>query len=53
MKVEAIKKMKENENYSLLLDEATDESNRSELSLIARIVESGEVHNLFLSLLEL
>ena len=45
--------MKEHENYTLLLDEATDESNRSELSLIARIVESGEVHNLFLSLLEL
>ena len=42
--------MKEHENYTLLLDEATDESNRSELSLIARVVESGEVHNLFLSL---
>ena len=53
MKVEAIKKMKEHENYTLLLDEATDESNRSELSLIVRIVESGEVHNLVLSLLEL
>ena len=45
--------MKEHENYTLLLDEATDESNRSELSLIVRIVESGEVHNLVLSLLEL
>ena len=45
--------MKEHENYTLLLDEATDESNRSELSLIARVVESGEVHNLFLSLFEL
>ena len=53
MKDETIKKMKEHENYTLLLDEATDESNRSELSLIARAVESGEVHNLFLSLLEL
>ena len=53
MKDETIKKMKEHENYTLLLDEATDESNRSELSLIARVVESGEVHNLFLSLLEL
>ena len=30
-----------------------EESNRSELSLIAHVVESGEVHNLFLSLLEL
>ena len=45
--------MKEHENYTLLLDEATDESNRSELSLIVRIVESCEVHNLVLSLLEL
>ena len=39
MKDETIKKMKEHENYTLLLDEA--------------IVESGEVHNLFLCLLEL
>ena len=53
MKDETIKKMKEHENYTLLLDEATGESNRSELSLIACVVESGEVHNLFLSLLEL
>ena len=36
-----------------LLNEATDESNRSELSLIARVVGSGEIQNLFLSLLEL
>ena len=49
MKDETIKKMKEHKNYTLLLEE----SNRSELSLIARVVESGEVHNLFLSLLEL
>ena len=53
MKDETIKKMKEHENYTLLLDEATDESNRSELALIARVVESGEAHNPFLSLLEL
>ena len=45
--------MKEHENYTLLLDEAIDESNRSELSIIVRIVESDEVHNLVLSLLEL
>ena len=45
--------MKEHENYTLLLDEATDESNRSELFLIARILESGEVYNLFLSLLQM
>ena len=53
MKDETIKKMKEHENYTLLLDEAADESNRSKLSLIAHVVEFGEVHNLFLSLLEL
>ena len=52
MKDETIKKMKEHENYTLL-DEATDESNRSELSLIPRAVESGKVHNHFLSLLKL
>ena len=53
MKDETIKKMKEHKNYTLLLDEAADESNRSKISLIAHVVESGEVHNLFLSLLEL
>ena len=53
MKDETIRKMKEHENYTLLLDEATDESNTSKLSLIARVLESDEVHNLFLRLLEL
>ena len=53
MKDETIKKVKEHENYTLLLDGATDESLLSKLSLIACVVESGEVHNLFLSLLEL
>ena len=53
MKDETIKKMKEHENYALLLDEATYESNGSEISLIAHVVEAGEVHNPFPSLLEL
>ena len=53
IKDETIKKMKEHENYTLLSDEATDESNRSELFLIACVVDSGEVHNRFQSLLEL
>ena len=53
MKDEIIKKTKEHGNYTLLLDEVTDESNRSKLSLTAHFVESGEVHNLFLSLFEL
>ena len=47
MKDETTKKMKEHENYTLLLDEATDESYRFKLSFTARIVESGEIHNLF------
>ena len=53
MKDETIKKVIEHENYTLLLDGATDESILSKLSLIACVVESGEVHNLFLSLLQL
>ena len=53
MKDETTKKMKEHENYTLLLDEAIDESNRSKLFLIARVVESAEVHSYFLCLLEL
>ena len=42
MKDETIKKMKEHENYTLLLDEAIDESNRFELSLIACVAEAGK-----------
>ena len=53
MKDETTKKMKEHENYTLLLHEAIDESNRSKLFLIAHVVESAEVHSYFLSLLEL
>ena len=37
----------------LLLDEAADESNRFELSLIAHVAENEKIKNHFLSLLEL
>ena len=41
-------------DYTLLLDESTDNANRSELSLIVRIVdEDGRIHNQFLSLIQL
>ena len=35
---------------TIMLDESTDESNRSELSLIARIVNNGSIENHFLDL---
>ena len=53
MKKQTVKEISKQEHYTLLLDEATDESNRSELSLIARVVENEEIKNHFLSLLEL
>ena len=40
-------------DFTLLLDESTDESNRSELSLFARIVKNGKAVNHFLDLLHL
>ena len=42
MKKQTVKEISKQEHYTLLLDEATDESNRSELSLIARVVETGK-----------
>ena len=47
MKQETLEKMKTFNDFTLLLDEATDESNRAELSLIARVIEDGEVQNKF------
>ena len=37
-------------DFTLLLDESTDEANRSELALIARLVDEKEVKNAFLDL---
>ena len=42
MKKQTVKEISKQEHYTLLLHEATDESNRSELSLIARVVEMGK-----------
>ena len=54
MEKETLEKIRQAENYTLLLDESTDNANRSELSLIARIVdENGCIQNHFLSLIQL
>ena len=37
----------------MLLDESTDEANRSELSLIVRMINNGKIENHFLDLLQL
>ena len=39
--------------FTLLLDESTDEANGSELSLIARMIKDGKIKNHFLDLLQL
>ena len=49
-----IEKIKKCKNFTILLDESTDDANRSELALIARIVdEKGVVQNHFLTLIQL
>ena len=53
MRKETISDVKNCSDFTLLLDESTDESNRSELSLFARIVKDGKVVNHFLNLLHL
>ena len=53
MERETLAKLRESEHFTLLLDESTDNANRSELSLIARIVENGCIENHFLTLLQL
>ena len=51
---ETVKKIRGAEYFTLLLDESTDNANRSELSLIARIVdEDGCIQNHFLTLIQL
>ena len=53
MKNETISKIKSCDHFTLLLDESTNESNHSELSLIARVVREGKIENHFLYLLQL
>ena len=51
---ETVKKIREAEYFTLLLDESTDNASRSELSLIARIVDEDEcIQNHFLTLIQL
>ena len=51
---ETVKKIREAEYFALLLDESTDNANRSELSLISRIVDvDGWIQNHFLTLIQL
>ena len=51
---ETVKKIREADYFTLLLDESTDNANRSELSLIARIVDEDVcIQNHFLTLIQL
>ena len=53
MKEETLEELKKCQDFSLLLNELTDESNRSEPCLQVRIVKKGELQNHFLELLQL
>ena len=53
MKAETLEELKQCQDFTLLLDESTDESNRSALCLQVRIVKEGENQNHFLDLLQL
>ena len=53
MKEETLEELKQCQDFTLLLDESTDETNRSELCLQVRIVKEGEIQNRFLDLLQL
>ena len=53
MKEETLEEIKKYQDFTLLLDESTDESNRSELYLQVRIVKEGKIQNYFLQLLQL
>ena len=49
MENEALQKVRDSEQFTIMLDESTDEANRSELAVIARVVdENGNVENHFL-----
>ena len=53
MKEETLEELKKCQDFLLLLNESTDESNGSELYLQERIVKDGEIQNHFLELLQL
>ena len=50
-----LQEVRSSDHYSVLMDESTDEGNRSQLSLTCRIVEksTGTIENPFLDLLNL
>ena len=50
---ESLLEIKESEHLTILMDESTDESNRSQLSVICRVVKNAKVENYFLDLLNL
>ena len=53
MKKNTVNELKTCNNFTLLLDESTDEANRSELLLIVRMIKDGKIENHFLDLLQL
>ena len=53
MKKNTVNELKTCNEFTLLLDESTDEANRSELSLIVRMIRDGKIENHFLDLLQL
>ena len=53
MKKNTVNELKTCNEFTLLLEESTDEANRSELSLIVRMIRDGKIENHFLDLLQL
>ena len=53
MKKNTVNELKTCNEFTLLLDESTDEANRSELSLIVRMIKDGKTENHFPDLLQL
>ena len=53
MKEKTLEEIKKCQDFMLLLEESTDESDRSELCLQVRIIKQGRIQNHFLELLQL
>ena len=50
---EIVNEVKECDNFSILMDECTDEANRSELSVFTWLVKNGKIKNHFMELIYL
>ena len=50
---EILSEVKDCEHFSILMDESTDEANRSELSAFCRLVKDGVIKNHFMELIPL